>query len=63
MMINILVFLMVLSIVYLLRFVSEFVIKLFSDEPSIMQLSQVDKAFLYLSISYIITFIIRWPNV
>jgi hypothetical protein len=63
MMLNILVFLMVLSIVYLLRFVSEFVIKLFSDEPSIMQLSQVDKAFLYLSISYIITFIIRWPNV
>jgi hypothetical protein len=62
-MLNILVFLMVLSIVYLLRFVSEFVIKLFSDEPSIMQLSQVDKAFLYLSISYIITFIIRWPNV
>jgi|LauGreDrversion4_2_1035121.scaffolds.fasta_scaffold05906_11 hypothetical protein len=63
MMLNILVFLMVLSIVYLLRFVSEFVIKLFSDEPSIMQLSQVDKTFLYLSISYIITFIIRWPNV
>jgi hypothetical protein len=62
-MLNILVFLMVLSIVYLLRFVSEFVIKLFSDEPSIMQLSQVDKTFLYLSISYIITFIIRWPNV
>jgi hypothetical protein len=63
MMLNILVFLMVLSVVYLLRFVSEFVIKLFSDEPSIMQLSQVDKTFLYLSISYIITFIIRWPNV
>ncbi len=62
-MLNILVFLMVLSVVYLLRFVSEFVIKLFSDEPSIMQLSQVDKTFLYLSISYIITFIIRWPNV
>ncbi len=36
MMLNILVFLMVLSVVYLLRFVSEFVIKLFSDEPSII---------------------------
>jgi hypothetical protein len=63
MMVNILVFLLVLSLVYILRFVSEFIIKLFSDEPSIMRLSKVDKVFLYLTISYIITFIIRWPNV
>jgi hypothetical protein len=63
MMINIIIFLMILSSLNLLRFIVEFLIKFFSEEPTIMKLSKIDTVLLYLSISYIITFIIRWPNV
>lgn len=63
MMVNIIIFLMILSVLNLLRFIVEFLIKFFSEEPTIMKLSKIDTVLLYLSISYIITFIIRWPNV
>jgi hypothetical protein len=60
---NIVVFFAILSLVYTLRFVVEFIIKFFSEEPTLMKLSKVDTVFLYFAISYLITFIIRWPNV
>ena len=59
MMINeIKVFLLVLSVVYTLRFILEFIIKLFQEEPVPMKLNKVNEVFLYLSLSYIITSII-----
>jgi hypothetical protein len=60
---NIIIFFAVLSVVYLLRFIVEFFIKFFSEEPTIMKLSKVDTVVLYFAISYIITFLIRWTNV
>jgi hypothetical protein len=63
MMTNVLIYFSVLSLIYLLRFIFEFLIKLFSEEPSVMKISKYDEVFLYLSISYLITFIIIWPNV
>jgi|694.fasta_scaffold36822_5 hypothetical protein len=60
---NIVVFFAILSLVYTLRFVVEFIIKFLSEEPKLMKLSKVDIVFLYLTISYLITFIIRWSNV
>jgi len=63
MMTNVLIYFSILSLIYLLRFIFEFLIKLFSEEPSVMKISKYDEVFLYLSISYLITFIIIWPNV
>jgi len=63
MMTNVLIYFSVLSLIYLLRFIFEFLIKLLSEEPSVMKISKYDEVFLYLSISYLITFIIIWPNV
>jgi hypothetical protein len=60
---NILIYLSVLSTLYVLRFCVEFLMKLFSEEPSIMKLTKIESVFLYLSVSYLITFIIIWPNV
>lgn len=51
-------FLFVLSIVYLIRIVGEFVMKLTQDNPQPMTLSKVENISLLLSISYIITFIL-----
>ena len=55
---NLLTFLMVLSTIFTLRFFVEFLLKLFSETPTVMKLSKVDSVLLYLSISYIITYII-----
>jgi hypothetical protein len=63
MMTNVLIYFSILSLIYLLRFIFEFLIKLLSEEPSVMKISKYDEVFLYLSISYLITFIIIWPNV
>lgn len=49
-------FFFVLSFVYTLKFVFEFVVKLFQTEPVPMKVSKVNETFLYLSISYIITY-------
>ena len=51
-------FLFVLSVVYLIRIVGEFVMKLTQDNPQPMTLSKVENISLLLSISYIITFIL-----
>jgi hypothetical protein len=51
-------FLFTLSIVFSLRFVVEFVLKLFQEEPVPMKVSKVDEVVLYFTISYIITYLI-----
>ena len=59
MMVNIImIFLMVLSTIYTLRYVVEFLIKFFSDEPSVIKLNKVETVFVYIAVSYIITFLI-----
>jgi hypothetical protein len=59
MMINeIKMFFLVLSFVYSLRFILEFIIKLIQEEPVPMKINKVNEVFLYLSVSYIITSII-----
>jgi hypothetical protein len=51
-------FLFVLSVVFTLRFVSEFVLKLFQEEPQPMKINSVKETFIYIALAYIITFII-----
>lgn len=50
------IFLFVLSIIYTLRFVVEFVFKLFEENPSVLTISKYNQVFLYFAISYIITY-------
>jgi hypothetical protein len=51
-------FLFVLSIVFILRFVLEFVIKLFITDAQPITITKYDKVFLYFAFSYIITYIL-----
>ena len=55
---TIMIFLMVLSTIYMMRFCIEFFIKFFADEPSIIKLTKVETVFVYIAVSYIITFLI-----
>lgn len=50
------IFLLILSIIFLLRYTIEFLIKLLEEEPSPMKISDISKLFIYLSLSYIITY-------
>ena len=59
MMINeIKIFFLILSMVFTLRFIVEFIVKLYQEEPVPMKINKVNEVFLYLSLSYIITSII-----
>ena len=51
-------FLFVLGIVYLTKFVLEFTVKLFQDNPEPMKLSKVEQTLQLLSVSYIITYLL-----
>lgn len=51
-------FLFILSIIYTIRFLFEFVIRLFQQEPVPMKVQKVEEIVIYLSISYIITYLI-----
>jgi hypothetical protein len=51
-------YLLVLSIVFLLRFVIEFVVKLFITEVEPLSLNKYEKTIIYFAISYIITYIL-----
>lgn len=51
-------FLFVLSIVFVLRFILEFVIKLFITDAEPLSLNKYEKVSLYFSVSYIITYIL-----
>lgn len=49
-------FLFILSLVFTIRFVIEFVIKLVQDNPTPMSISKINESLLYLTIAYIITY-------
>ena len=49
-------FLLVLSMVYLTRFILEFTIRLFQENPEPLSISKVEQLFQLLSVSYIITY-------
>ena len=51
-------FLFVLSIIYTLRFVLEFVIKLTQDNPEPLVMSKLEQTVQIISLSYIITYIL-----
>jgi hypothetical protein len=49
-------FLLVLSIINVLRFVLEFAFKLIQENPEPLEVTKTETVFLYLSLSYIITY-------
>lgn len=49
-------FLFVLSLIYTLRFVFEFVFKLTQENPEPLVIKEIEKVFLYLTSAYIITY-------
>lgn len=51
-------FLFVLSIVYSIRIIVEFVLKLTQENPEPMKLSKVEQAIQVFALSYIITYIL-----
>jgi hypothetical protein len=52
------IFLFVFSIIFLLRYVVEFVIMLRDDNPKPMQINKVTEISIYAAVAYIITFLI-----
>jgi hypothetical protein len=59
MMIKIELFLLVLSLVFTLKFVFEFILTLKEDDPEPMNISKTNQVFLYFAVSYILTSIIN----
>jgi hypothetical protein len=51
-------FLLILSLIFSLRFVFEFVVKFFQEEPEPLVITKNEKTLLYFTIAYIITFIL-----
>jgi hypothetical protein len=51
-------FFFVLSILYLTKFLLEFIVKLFQENPEPMKLSNVEQIILLVASSYIITYIL-----
>jgi len=58
MMIQIKLFFFVLGILYLTKFLLEFIVKLFQESPEPMKLSNVEQIILLVAFSYIITYIL-----
>lgn len=51
-------FIFILSVIFSIRFVVEFVTKLREDNPTPMMVDKQNQTFLYLATSYIITYLI-----
>ena len=52
------IFFFVLSIIFLLRYVSEFLLALRDENPKQITINKVTEIFIYFAVSYIITFLI-----
>lgn len=52
------VFLVVLSLIYLIKLFSTFIMKLFETDPEPMMLTIYEKILFYISLSYVITNVI-----
>jgi hypothetical protein len=55
---NIELYILILSIVFILKFVFEFIIKLFVTSAEPLSINKYEKIILYFVVSYIITYII-----
>jgi hypothetical protein len=51
-------FLFILTVIYLSKFVIEFIIKLFQENPEPMSLTKIEQIIQLVSLSYIITYIL-----
>jgi hypothetical protein len=51
-------FLLVLSLIFTLRFVFEFVFKLFQENPEQIKINKTEKVLLHVATAYIITYIL-----
>jgi hypothetical protein len=51
-------FLFVLSIVFELKFIAEFLFRLTIENPTPLEVKEIEKIFLYLASAYIITYIL-----
>ena len=52
------IFLFVISVLFSMRLIAEFTIKLFQDNPEPLVLSKIQQVLIYLAATYIITFIL-----
>lgn len=52
------IFLFILSSIYLLRFVIEFLVRFKDEVPKPMEISNVNQVFIYLAVAYVITYLI-----
>lgn len=50
------IFLLVLSVIFILKFVIDFLLQLREENPKTIVVTKVERVFLYLSFSYIITY-------
>lgn len=55
---NIELYILILSIVFIMRFVVEFIIKLFVSDAKPLSVNTYEKVIFYFAISYIITYIL-----
>jgi hypothetical protein len=54
------IFFFVLSIIFILRHIIEFALILRDDNPKAMSINKITEIFIYIAVSYIITFIITF---
>lgn len=52
------IFFFILSIIFLLRYVGEFLLALRDENPKPMAINKIIEIFIYISVSYVITFLI-----
>lgn len=52
-------FLLVLSIIHVLRFSVQFAVKLFQENPQPIEINKTEAVFLYLAFAYIITYFLN----
>jgi len=52
------IFLFVISVLFSMRLIAEFTIKLFQDNPEPLVISKIEQVLIYIAASYIITFIL-----
>lgn len=55
---NISLFLFIISLIFILKKISDFLINLFKPDPQIMILSIYEKIIIYITLSYLITYIL-----
>jgi hypothetical protein len=52
------IFVLVLSIIFMIKLTLQFSLKLFQENPEPMKISKIEETLIYFAISYIITYIL-----